>query len=52
MTALDFSKLQFDLVQPREISGRVMERNFGVISEKLFDSWSLVCCCVLRDGYK
>ena len=29
MTALDFSKPQFDLVQPRGISGRVMERNFG-----------------------
>jgi len=29
MTALDFSKPQFDLVQPTGISGRVMERNFG-----------------------
>jgi hypothetical protein len=49
MTALDFSKPQFDLVQPRAISGRVMERNFGMISEKTV---RLLESCVLRDGYK
>src|SRR5437870_6526722 len=40
---LDFGKPQFDLVEPGGISGRVMERNFGVIREELFNPSSLVC---------
>ena len=41
--ALDFSEPQFDLVEPGGISGRVIDRNRGVVSEKLFNSVSLVC---------